>query len=164
VGRIGKKFIQRASGFRMRVLCFDIVKDEALAEKYGVLYVDLDTLLRESDFISLHVPFTQQTSKLINSETLSKMKKTAILVNTARGGLIDEDALAQALSEGQIGACGLDVLTDEESYDKALCKLPNCIIVPHIGAATQEASFNMGLMAAKNLLEYLSTGKCDNLI
>jgi D-3-phosphoglycerate dehydrogenase len=92
------------------------------------------------------------------------MKKTAILVNTARGSLVDEDALFHALSGGQIAACGLDVMVDEESYDNALCKLPNCIVLPHEGAVTHKATFNMGYMAAKNILDYLSTGKCENLL
>ena len=163
-GRVGKSLIQRASGFQMRVLCFDTVKDETFAAQYGVSYVDLDTLFRESDFISLHAPFTPQTEKLINSASLSKMKKTAVLVNTARGGLVDEAALTRALSEGQIAACGLDVLVDETAYDSALCKLPNCIVLPHMGAATYEASHNMGFMAVQNLLDYLVNGKCGNLV
>ena len=164
VGRIGKSLIQRASGFRMRILCFDAMKDEAFAEKYGARYVDFDTVLGESDFISLHAPFTPQTSKMINSEAFSKMKKTAVFVNTARGGLVDEEALTRALTEGQIAACGLDVMVDESSYDNALCKLPNCVVIPHVGALTYEASSTMGHMAAKNLLEFLETGKCENLL
>lgn len=164
VGRIGKSLIQRAAGFQMRVLCFDEYKDEAFAEKYGARYVDFDTLLAESDFISLHAPFTPGTSRMINREAFAKMKKTAVFVNTARGGLVDEDALFRALSEGQIASCGLDVMVDETSYDNALCKLPNCIVLPHVGAATYEATHNMGMMAAKNILDFLQTGKCEYLL
>jgi len=164
VGSIGKAFIQRASGFQMRILCFDVVKDEAFAAKYNVQYVDFDTLLRESDFISLHAPSIPQTRNIIDSAALSKMKKTAMLINTARGPLVDEDALFRALSEGQIAACGLDVMVDESHYDKPLCKLPNCIILPHMGAGTYEAAYNMGTMAAQNIVDYLSTGKCKNTL
>jgi len=164
VGRIGKGLIERASGFRMRILCFDTYRDEAFAEKYGARYVDFDTLLGESDFVSLHAPSTPETSKMINSAALAKMKKTAILINTARGGLVDEDALARALIEGQIAGCALDVMMDENTYDSPLCKLPNCIVLPHVGATTHEAAYNMGMMAAKNILDYLETGKCENLL
>jgi len=101
---------------------------------------------------------------MINDSALARMKKTAILINTARGGIVDEDALNRALCEGTIAACGLDVVENETTYDSPLCKNPNCIVLPHIGAATREASYNMSLASAQNLLEYLSTGKCSNLL
>ena len=164
VGRIGKGVIQRARGFEMKVLCFDTFKDEAFAEKYGARYVDLDTLLAESDFITLHTPLLPETRNIIDSAALSKMKKTAVLVNTARGGLIDEDALARALSEGRIAAAALDATADEKPGNSPLCKLPNCILTPHAGAATHEAALKMGLMAVKNLLDYLETGTCVNMV
>ena len=163
-GRVGKGVIQRSSGFEMRVLCCDAVRDKAFAEKYKARFVDLDTLLRESDFISIHTPLTAQTNKIIDSKALSKMKKNAVLINTARGGIIDEAALFKALCDGQIAACALDVLEDESSYDSELCKLPNCIITPHAGSSTHEATLNMGMLAAKNLLDFLTTGKCENLL
>ena len=163
-GRIGKSVVERSRGFRMQALCFDILKDEAFAEKFNARYVDLDTLLRTSDFISIHVPLTPETQNMIDSAAFSKMKKNAVLVNTARGGIIDEDALAAALSSGQIAACGLDVTAEALTGDSELCKFPNCILTPHAGAATHEAVLNMGLMAAKNLLDYLETGTCANRI
>ena len=164
MGRIGKGVVERANGFRMRSLCFDIFKDEAFAKKYNAHYTDLDTLLSESDFITIHVPLTAETRNMIDSTAFSKMKKTAVLVNTARGGIIDEEALFNALSEGKIISCGLDVTAGELTSNNPLYKLPNCILSPHAGAATYEAVLNMGTMAAKNLLDYLETGKCSNLV
>ena len=164
MGKIGKGVVERASGFRMRILCLDIFKDEVFAKKFKAHYTDLDTLLHESDFITIHVPLSIETRNMIDSTALSKMKKKAVLVNTARGGIIDEEALVKALSNGTIGACGLDVTTGELNGNNLLCKLPNCILSSHAGAATHEAVLNMGTMAAKNLLDYLETGTCTNLV
>ena len=164
MGRIGMGVARRASGFDMRILCFDSIKDRAFAEKYNVQCVPLDTLLSESDFITIHVPLTPDTRNMIDSAAFSKMKKTAVLVNTARGGIVDEDALAAALSQGRIAACGLDVTSEKLTAESVLCKLPNCVLTPHAGAATHEAALNMGMMAVKNLLDFLETGKCENLV
>jgi len=163
-GSTGKALIRRASGFQMRILCTSPHPDTAFAAQYGASYVDRDTLFRESDFISLHAPLTPLTKNLINDRTLAAMKKTAILINTARGGIVDEEALTRALCNGTIAACALDVVENETTYESALYKHPNCIVLPHIGAATREASYNMSLASAQNLLEYLSTGKCNNLL
>jgi D-3-phosphoglycerate dehydrogenase len=163
-GRIGKGVIKRLSGFEMRFLCYDTYKDDAFLSAYGGRYVDLYTLLREADFITLHSPLTDETRNMIGGPQFSIMKKNAVLVNTARGGIIDEAALYQALKDGEIGAAALDATVEEPPYNSPLCCLPNCILTPHAGAATVEAAYNMGMMAAKNLLDVLNSGTCPNLV
>jgi D-3-phosphoglycerate dehydrogenase len=163
-GRIGKGVIKRLSGFEMRFLCCDTYKDEAFVAAYQGRYVDLDTLLRKSDFITLHSPLTDETRNMISETQFKMMKKSAIIVNTARGGIIDEDALYRALKDGEIGAAALDATVDEPPYKSPLCTLPNCILTPHAGAATVEAAYNMGMLASKNLLDVLDTGTCPNLV
>jgi D-3-phosphoglycerate dehydrogenase len=159
-GRVGKGVIKRAgAGFDMKVLCYDKFPDEEFVAKYNGRYVDMDTLLRESDFITIHSPLTEETRNLIGEAELKKMKNTAIIVNTARGGIIDEAALYDALRAGEIAGAGLDV-TVGFMRDSPLRQLPNCIMTPHAGATTTEALHNMGSMSVNNLIEVLETGKC----
>jgi D-3-phosphoglycerate dehydrogenase len=159
-GRVGKGVIKRAAaGFDMKVLCYDKFPDEAYAKQYNGRYVDMDTLLRESDFVTIHSPLTDETRNLIGEGELKKMKKSAIIVNTARGGIIDEAALYDALRAGEIAGAGLDV-TVGLMRDSPLRQLPNCILTPHAGATTVEALHNMGSMSVNNLVEVLETGKC----
>ncbi len=159
-GRIGKGVCKRASGFGMKILCYDVVRDEAFAKEYGVTYVDLETLLREADFITLHVPLFDSTRNMIGKEQFDIMKPTAVIVNTARGGVIDEDALYTALKTGKIAAAGLDATVEEPAYNSPLTTLDNCILTPHAGATTIDAVRNMGLLAAENALDVLRTGSC----
>jgi D-3-phosphoglycerate dehydrogenase len=163
-GRIGKGVMKRMAGFEMRMLCYDIRRDEAVISDLGGTYTDLDTLLTQSDFITVHLPRTSETRGMIAETAFRKMKNTAILVNTARGGIVDEHALYEALKAGKIFAAGLDTTVDEPPYDSPLVTLPNCILTPHVGAATIEASHNMGMMAVENLLEVLRTGTCRYLV
>jgi D-3-phosphoglycerate dehydrogenase len=159
-GRVGKGVIKRgAAGFDMKVLCYDKCPDDAFAAKYNGRYVDMDTLLRGSDFISLHSPLTEETRNMISEAEFKKMKSNAIIVNTARGGIIDENALYDALRTGEIAGAGLDV-TVGFMRDSPLRQLPNCILVPHAGASTVEALHNMATMSVDNLVEVLETGKC----
>lgn len=157
LGRIGKAVARRAAGFDMRLIACNPGMPPPEAEAAGVRLVDLDTLLRESDFISIHTPLTAQTRSLINRETLNKMKRTAILVNTARGPVIDQDALYEALRDGRIAGAALDV-TDPEPLppDHKLLTLPNAVIVPHIGSASLWTRNQMAIMAAENLLAGLA--------
>lgn len=159
-GRIGAGVVKRCSGFEMKFLCYDVYQNEELIQKYGASYVDFVTLVENSDFITIHTPLTDQTRHLFNSEVFSKMKKRAVLVNTARGGIIDEDALAKALKEGMIGAAALDVTEAEDVLNGPLAALDTCILTPHAGAATLEASSNMSLMAAENLVAILEGEGC----
>jgi D-3-phosphoglycerate dehydrogenase len=163
-GRIGKSVMKRMTGFEMRILCYDNCPDEAFASSLDGVYTDLDTLYAQSDFISIHLPLTHETRNMISNAAFQKMKKTAILVNTARGGIVDENALYEALKNGRIFAAGLDTTVDEPPYDSPLCSLPNCIFTPHMGATTVEGAHNMGMMAAENLIAVLKTGTCGYLV
>lgn len=160
-GRIGKGVARRCTGFRMRILCYDQFVDTEFARECGAEYVDLDTLLKEADFITIHSPLTSETRNMFSTEQFRAMKKDAVLVNTARGGIVDEDALYEALKSGEIRAAGLDATIEEPPYDSKLCSLDNCILTPHAGAATKEASSKMSLMAAQNVLDVLKTGSCQ---
>lgn len=159
-GRIGKGVAKRCTGFRMRILCYDQYQDEQFQKECGAEYVDLDTLIRESDFITIHSPLTPETRNMFGAEQFHAMKKDAVLVNTARGGIVDEAALYDALKNGVIRAAALDATAEEPPYDSPLCTLPNCILTPHAGAATKEAVSKMGLMAAQNAVDVLTKGSC----
>jgi glyoxylate reductase len=153
-GRIGQAIARRAHGFDMRVLysTHGHAPKKLLADSKAE-EVDFDTLLQESDFISLNVPLTAETRRMMNKEAFDKMKPGAILVNTARGGVVDQQALAEALSSGKLAGAALDV-TDPEPIpaDSPLLKLENVIIVPHIGSASTRTRERMAVMAAENLL------------
>ena len=148
-GRIGQAIAKRAQGFDLRVLYHSPNAQPA----YGAKPVDLGTLLRESDFVSINVPLKAETRHLVNAEFLAKMKPNAILVNTARGGVLDQTALYDALKSKRIFAAALDV-TDPEPLpmDCPLLELENCIIVPHLGSASQKTRDMMSLLAAQNLI------------
>ena len=149
-GRIGRAVAKRAMGFDMRVIYYD---PETVPE-HGVTPVDsLDTLLKESDFVSLHTPLTAETRHMVNAEFLEKMKSNAILVNTSRGPVVDQDALYQALRSNQIFAAALDV-TDPEPLpmDSPLLTLENCLIAPHIASASEKTRDDMARLAANNLI------------
>ena len=153
-GRIGREMARRARGFGMRILYQDVhpatAEDEA---ELGARRVEMDELLSESDFISLHVNLTDETHHLIDADALRAMKKTAVLVNTSRGPVVDAEALDLALREGEIFAAGLDV-TDPEPLPAThpLVGLPNCIVVPHIASASRVTRGKMAAMAAANLI------------
>ena len=155
-GRIGKEMAKRARGFDMRVLAYDAYHDEDAARELGVTFVELDDLLRESDFVTLHCALTEETHHLIGARELGLMKPTAILVNAARGPVVDTDALVAALRDGTIGGAALDV-TDPEPLpaDHPLVPLPNCIVVPHIASATVATRDNMATLAVRNALSVL---------
>ncbi|MDO4522113.1 MAG: phosphoglycerate dehydrogenase [Eubacteriales bacterium] len=157
-GRIGQGVGRRCRGFDMKILCYDTYRSEEFKRECGAQYVDLETLLRESDFITIHSPLTPETKHMISTEQFKMMKKDAVIVNTARGGIVDEDALYEALKSGEIRAAGLDATVTEPPYDSPLMMLENCILTPHAGAATAEASSKMSYMAAQNALEVLENG------
>ena len=163
-GRIGKGVILRASGFQMKVLANDAYPDQEFVQSHNGTYVDLDTLFRESDFITLHAPLTEETKNMVDARRLAMMKPNAVLVNTARGGIVDEDALYEALKAHTIGAAALDATVVEPACGSPLATLPNCILTPHAGAATFEAGFNMGMMAAQNVLDVLQGRECRFLV
>lgn len=155
-GRIGKEMARLASGFRMRILIPDTSSDQEGAREVGAELVSYDYLLRESDYISLHVALNDDTFRMIGAEDFAVMKPTAILVNAARGRVVDTDALVAALTSGQILAAGLDVSDPEPlPADHPLVSLPNCTIAPHIASATVQTRTAMADMAARNLVTFL---------
>jgi glyoxylate reductase len=156
-GRIGKTIARRATGFGMRILYHDpYVTDDPEAEELGAKSVSFDTLLAESDFVTIHVPLMPETHHLIGAEALHKMKSTAILINTSRGPTVDPDALYAALRDGEIAYAALDVTEPEPiSVDSPLLSLPNCIVVPHIASASVDTRGKMAQIAAENLIAAL---------
>jgi len=156
LGNIGKAVVRRAAGFAMNVIAFDAVRDEAYAAANGVTYVDtVDEVLAGADFVSLHVPLTERTRHMIAERELGLMKPTAVLVNTARGGLIDEDALYEALRSEKIWGAGVDVFEQEPPENTALFELANLVIGSHCAASTVQAIDNMGIMAARHVIDHL---------
>ena len=163
-GRIGQAVAKRATGFSMRILYYDpnlLIENSDLP----VISTDLDTLLRESDFISLHVPLTPETRHLVNAGFLSKLKSNAVLINTSRGAVVDQVALYQTLKEHRIFAAALDV-TDPEPLplESPLLKLDNCIIVPHIASASIQSRDMMSYISANNLLEGLNNQRLPHCV
>ena len=165
-GRIGKGMAKRAQGFDMQVLHYDpFLKDDAYAAQVGAQSTDLDTLLRESDFVSVHTPLTEETYHYINADALSRMKPTAILINTARGPVVDPDALYHALKEGAIRSAALDVTEPEPvPMDHPLLTLDNVIITPHIASASVATRSKMAQMAADNLIAGLKGERLPNCV
>ncbi len=152
-GRIGQAVAQRAHGFGMRVIYHSRTRLAPAAEQeLHVSFAPLEDLLREADFVTLHVPLTPQTRHLIGRRELELMKPTAHLINTARGPVVDEAALVEALRRGEIGGAGLDVYEREPQLSPGLTDLDNVVLLPHVGSATIETRTRMGLMAAANLL------------
>jgi len=155
-GKIGASFAKKAKGFDMKILYTDMIQNKALEEEFGAVFTDMDTLLKESDFITVHVPLTESTRHLIGIEQFKKMKKTAVFVNTSRGPVVDEKALAQALREGYIWSAGIDVYENEPQVEPDLLKLENVVLTPHIGSATVDTRERMGMVAVKNVLAALN--------
>ncbi len=155
-GRIGRAVARRATGFDMRVLYYDTVRADAAAEReLHATAVDMETLLRESDFVTLHTLLGPATRHLINERTLRLMKKTAVLVNAARGPVVDEAALVRALSERWIAGAGLDVFEEEPTIHPGLLPLRNVTLAPHIASASGETRIGMAMLAVRNCLAVL---------
>lgn len=156
-GRIGRELARMARGFNMKLLVYDTYIDPTAADEFGVTYVSLGNLLQESDFVSLHMALNDDTYQMIGADELRMMKPTSVLVNAARGPVVDTDALVSALRDGEIFAAGLDV-TDPEPLpaDHSLVSLPNCTVVPHIASATVVTRDRMATLAARNLLAVLN--------
>jgi glyoxylate reductase len=155
LGRIGRTVARRASGFDMEILYYDQYRNESAEEELGARYLQLDDLLRESDFVSIHTPLTPQTRHLINARELDLMRRTAVLVNASRGPVVDEAALADALENKRIFAAGLDVYEEEPKIHSKLLELENVVLAPHIGSASIETRDKMATLAAENLAAVL---------
>ena len=156
LGRIGKEVVLRLEGFQVKFLAYDIYQDNTFAAQHGVQFVELNQLLARSDFVTLHAVLTADTKSLIGEKELALMKPSAYLVNTARGGLIDEQALYRALSENRLAGAGLDVFADEPPTNSPLLQLgEKVLLAPHLGAQTTETVLRMGKMAAENIVQVL---------
>ena len=165
LGRIGKGVARRAKGFDMRVIYHDPARvDEATERELGVMYVDKRTLLRESDFVSLHVPLNPETTHYISHGEFALMKKTAILINASRGPVVDEKALVKALKEGKIAGAGLDVYEREPKVERGLIGLKNVVLAPHIASSSYETRMKMATMAAQNCIAGLTGQRPSNLL
>lgn len=156
LGRIGVLVAQRLSAFGMNVIAYDPYVQAGRAAQMGVRMVDLDALLAESDFMSVHLPKTPETAGLIGADELAKAKPSLVLVNAARGGIVDEQALCAALKEGRIAAAGLDVFASEPCTDSPLFELDNVVATPHLGASTDEAQEKAGIAVARSVRLALS--------
>lgn len=165
LGRIGRAVARRALGFDMRILYTQRHRaDEAVEKEVQAAYVDKVTLLKESDFVSLHIPLTPETHHFIGAKELNLMKPTAILINTARGPVVDEKALFPALQEGRIAGAGLDVFEREPKLERGLLRLKNIVLTPHIGSGSLETRTKMALVAAENLMVGLMGKRPPHLV
>jgi D-3-phosphoglycerate dehydrogenase/(S)-sulfolactate dehydrogenase len=165
IGNIGSVLVDRARAMKMRVVAFDPFITPEAAAKMGAALVDLDTLWREADVVSLHVPLTDKTRHLVDARTIARMKKGAILVNCARGGIVDERAVADALASGHLGGAALDVYEQEPPpADHPLFERDNLVCTPHIGASTEEAQEAVAVAVAEQLVAYLRDGVVRNAV
>jgi len=164
-GRIGYSVARRAKGFNMKILFYDVIPRPEMEKELGAKRVDLDTLLRQSDFVSIHVPLMKETYHMINADRLKLMKKTAYLINNARGPVVDEKALYEALKENRMAGAGLDVFEHEPTpVDNPLLKLDNLVVAPHISSASYETRSQMAEMVAENLVAFFEGRKPPNLV
>lgn len=163
-GRIGRAVGRRAAALGMHLLYAERNPVPEFERETAAQHLPLDELLRRSDFVSIHVPLTEETRRLIGRRELALMKPQSILLNTARGPIVDEKALAEALSSGRLRAAGLDVYEDEPDVDPALLELDNVVLLPHVGSATEETRDAMGLLAATNLLDALEGRRPKHLV
>ena len=163
-GNIGSIVADRALGLKMKVLAYDPFLSEERADQLGVRKVELDELLAKADFITMHVPLTDKTRNILSRENIAKTRKGVRIVNAARGGLIDEEALAEALTSGHVAGAALDVFATEPATDSPLFNLPNVVVTPHLGASTSEAQENVALQVAEQMSDYLLTGAVSNAL
>jgi glyoxylate reductase len=163
-GRIGTAVAERSAGWRMSILYFDSTANYHLEEKFNARKVSLATLLKESDFVTIHLPLSDETTHLIGQNELEMMKSTAYLINTARGAIVDEKALVQALQEKRIAGAGLDVYENEPALADGLRKMKNAILAPHIGSATIATRNKMAEIAARNIINILKGKKPVSIV
>ena len=164
-GRIGQAVAKRARGFAMRILYHNRTRlPEDVERELGLEYADLDALLKEADFVSLHCPLTPETRHLIGERELGLMKPTAVLINTARGPVVDEGALVQALREGRVYGAGLDVFENEPALHPGLAELPNVVLAPHIASAGRETRLQMVDLVVSDVLAVLKGQRPRNLV
>ena len=163
-GNIGGIVCERARGLKMKVIAYDPFLSEEKADKIGVEKVELDALLSRADFITLHVPLTDQTRNILSAENLARTKPGVRIINCARGGLVDEEALADLLRSSHVAGAAFDVFSVEPATNSPLFNLPNVVCTPHLGAATTEAQENVALQVAEQMSDYLLTGAVSNAL
>jgi D-3-phosphoglycerate dehydrogenase / 2-oxoglutarate reductase len=163
-GNIGSIVADRAIGLKMKVVAYDPFLSPDRAVEMGVEKVELDELLARADFITLHTPLTDKTRNILSREALAKTKKGVVIVNCARGGLVDEQALREALESGQVGGAGFDVFVEEPAKQNILFGAPNFVATPHLGASTNEAQENVALQVAEQMSDYLISGAVSNAL
>lgn len=164
LGGIGSMVARRATGYKMNIIYNKRTRDTECEEKMGVKYCTLDTLLSESDIVTLHVPLTDETRHMINKEAFSKMKKGSFLINTARGSIVDEHDLAESLRSGQLSGAALDVFDNEPNIDPELVGMENVILTPHIASATHEAREAMAALAVNGVIDTLDSKEPINIV
>jgi phosphoglycerate dehydrogenase-like enzyme len=164
LGNIGKKVAQRLQGFEVRVIANDIVDYPEFRQKYNIPYYTKEELLQMSDFVTLHVPLDDSTRLMIGEERLRLMKPSAFLINTARGEVVDEQALYKALTQGWIAGAGLDVYKEEPPKFRALIELENVVCTPHSAGLSREASYAMAMEAVKKIIAYFSGKIPENVL
>src|SRR5712672_267860 len=163
-GNIGALVAERALALKMKVISYDPFLSPERAVKLGVEKVELDDLLSRADVISLHTPLTDKTKNILSADALARTKRGVIIVNAARGGLVDEAALRAALESGQVAAAGFDVFVTEPAKESALFGAPNFVATPHLGASTNEAQENVALQVAEQISDYLLSGAVTNAL
>ena len=166
LGRIGTEISKRARAFGMKILGHDPIISEEMAASLGIELCDLDRLYKESDFITIHTPLTEKTRGMIGKKEIESMKKSVRIINCARGGIVDEAALAEALKEGRIAGAAVDVYSKEPPFEprNPLMDAPNCITAPHLGASTDEAQFNVAVESAESVANFLLHGIIVNAV
>ena len=164
LGAVGKAVAKRAAGFSMKIMAHDPVIDLEYVKSNGIIAASFGEVIREADFLSLHLPLTEETRNIISEGIMGGMKKGAIIINTARGGLIDENAAFGFLKAGQLGGLGLDAFETEPPGPSPLFALDNVVVSPHTGAHTAEATAAMAELSVKNLVEVLSGRDCPNIV
>ncbi len=164
IGRVGSIVADRAQGLKMNVIAYDPFISPEAAEKIGVGLVSLDELLKNSDFISVHTPMTKETKDIINKDAFAKMKKGVYIINCARGGIVSEKDLYDAIVSGKVAGAALDVFDEEPTKNKELVALENVICTPHLGASTNEAQINVAIAIAEQIADYLTKGEIRNAV
>lgn len=163
-GRIGKRFAEKMRGFHMQVIYHNHDRDLSFEKSFNAIHKSLDELLKASDIVSIHVPLTNETKHMIKKKELNLMKSDAILINTSRGGVINEADLIDTLKNKEIYGAGLDVFENEPGINEELMTLDNVVLTPHIGSASIETREEMAIMAAKNVLNVLSGRRPNNKV
>lgn len=163
-GKIGRAVAQRLQGFNTEILLYDVAQDSGFAAQVNGKYAELAEIYKQADYICIHLPLLPSTKGLIGETELQLMKSNAIIINTARGGIIDEEALVKALRQKWIRGAALDAFSIEPPQDKELLELDNIVLTPHIGAYTDEAVLNMGLVAAHNMIDVLEGKQPETVV